>query len=356
MRVRWIALCLLMCISAAASSQAKDPNPLFPIMNDEVLWGYIDRTGKVVIEPKFDGADYFSEGLAPIKSGFGEATKYGFIDKTGKIVIEPRFREVQGFSDGLAAVSVVEERWGYIDETGKFVIQPRKWWPGDFRNGRARMVVDTDAYSAELLCIDKTGNVIVREPVPGEGSQSFGAISPTGKLRIDKKALPCLDFHEGLAAVPNTDEYARIAYVNEQGKVVIPPKFRCAQDFSEGLAAVQLTDESGFEALGWGYIDKNAKMVIELECDQAESFSDGLALVRTYGEQEQVDTVDGDSWARSEYYKFIDKTGKTAIDLSKYHYAESFRDGLARVWIVSPELGGAPSYIDKTGKFIWKAE
>ncbi len=29
-------------------------------------WGYIDRTGKFVIKPRFADADYFSEGLAPV--------------------------------------------------------------------------------------------------------------------------------------------------------------------------------------------------------------------------------------------------------------------------------------------------
>jgi hypothetical protein len=48
--------------------------------------GYIDRTGAVVIRPQFDGAHMFCQGLAQVKVG----TKWGYIDKTGKYVWEPR--------------------------------------------------------------------------------------------------------------------------------------------------------------------------------------------------------------------------------------------------------------------------
>ncbi len=40
-----------------------------------------------MIEPQFDGAFPFDGGLADVRVG----DKYGFIDKTGKFVIEPRF-------------------------------------------------------------------------------------------------------------------------------------------------------------------------------------------------------------------------------------------------------------------------
>ena len=63
-------------------------------------YGYIDKSGKVVIEPQFDEERAFSEGLAQVeKDG-----KWGFIDKSGKVVIEPQFDWVSDFSEGLAKV------------------------------------------------------------------------------------------------------------------------------------------------------------------------------------------------------------------------------------------------------------
>lgn len=56
-------------------------------------WGYIDKTGKYVIKPKFDFANDFVEGLAYINVGcsfdeeIGENTggKWGYVDKKGAV-------------------------------------------------------------------------------------------------------------------------------------------------------------------------------------------------------------------------------------------------------------------------------
>ena len=63
-------------------------------------YGFIDKNGKVVIEPQFDYAGAFSEGLGKVKKD----GKWGFIDKSGKVVIEPQFDSIFNFSEGLAEV------------------------------------------------------------------------------------------------------------------------------------------------------------------------------------------------------------------------------------------------------------
>ena len=50
-------------------------------------WGFIDTKGQYVINPQFDNAGEFSEGLAPVEIG----GKYGFIDTKGQYVINPQF-------------------------------------------------------------------------------------------------------------------------------------------------------------------------------------------------------------------------------------------------------------------------
>jgi hypothetical protein len=49
--------------------------------------------------------------------------KWGYIDKTGQMVIPPKFSGALGFTEGLAAV-VTGDKWGYIDKTGKYVWAP----------------------------------------------------------------------------------------------------------------------------------------------------------------------------------------------------------------------------------------
>lgn len=82
--------------------------------------GFVDKTGKVVINSQFDEALSFSEGFAAIK----QKDKWGFIDKTGKIVINPQFDEVFSFTNGKAAFSNGKQ-WGFIDNKGSYVINPQ---------------------------------------------------------------------------------------------------------------------------------------------------------------------------------------------------------------------------------------
>src|SRR5882757_9056197 len=65
-----------------------------------------DQTGRVVINPQFDEADSFSDGLAAV----GVGGKFGYIDKQGKFVITPPFEiaDLFPFSGGLAAIRIGE--------------------------------------------------------------------------------------------------------------------------------------------------------------------------------------------------------------------------------------------------------
>ena len=86
-------------------------------------YGFIDRSGKVVIEPKFDIAFRFSEGLAAVRIGDNS----GYIDKTGKLIIELEgIARAEDFHHGLAFVSTKDHRYGYIDRLGHYAWAPTR--------------------------------------------------------------------------------------------------------------------------------------------------------------------------------------------------------------------------------------
>lgn len=53
-----------------------------------------------MIALRYDSARDFEEGLAAVQQN----DKWGFIDRTGKIVIAPQYDDAFGFSEGLANV------------------------------------------------------------------------------------------------------------------------------------------------------------------------------------------------------------------------------------------------------------
>lgn len=101
------------------------------------VWGYIDRTGRWVVEPRFDSAHPFSEGLACVKVGEDREKKVkgklGFIDRTGDWAVRARFDVARSFRHGLAKVGEggVDRSGraplnGYIDKSGQYVFGPVK--------------------------------------------------------------------------------------------------------------------------------------------------------------------------------------------------------------------------------------
>ena len=87
------------------------------VENDK--FGFMDITGKVIIEPQYDNVGQFSEGLASVRPVWNEGT--GYIDNKGQYVLAPIYLAAGRFSENLAPVKVKiqgREKWGYINRNG----------------------------------------------------------------------------------------------------------------------------------------------------------------------------------------------------------------------------------------------
>lgn len=146
-------------------------------------WGYLSIKDKNwLVNPAFDQADPFYEGRAAFKEG----GLWGFIDNTGKIIIEPMFGEARRFSDGVCGVFVLKvaqmktlkrknsnenvteffeppeklkgkpSGWGFINKWGEFVIPPQYAVISIFQGGLA--IVQRSRNSIRLY-INKSGMV-----------------------------------------------------------------------------------------------------------------------------------------------------------------------------------------------------
>lgn len=97
-----------------------------------ILCEYIDKIGKVIIQPKYDDAGRFNEGLAVVEKN----KKWGFIDKTGKEIIPLTYNDADTFYDGLARV-LINGKYGYINKKGKIVIEAKYIEATDFTDNVA---------------------------------------------------------------------------------------------------------------------------------------------------------------------------------------------------------------------------
>ena len=86
---------------------------------------FIDKTGKVLFRvPDGEWAGEFSEGLVNVRTGRrSNEEKWGYIDRTGKWTIEPRFQRAERFYKGLAQVRVAN-KVAYINPAGHYVWGP----------------------------------------------------------------------------------------------------------------------------------------------------------------------------------------------------------------------------------------
>ncbi|KAF0249676.1 MAG: KWG repeat protein [bacterium] len=102
----------------AFDSRAFSENLVSVKINNQ--YGYINKEGKVVIDPQFAYADAFSNGLAQISL----RGKCAFINQSGNVVINTPYHyySCSTFSSGLAKIQNGGQI-GYIDGDGQFV------WP-----------------------------------------------------------------------------------------------------------------------------------------------------------------------------------------------------------------------------------
>lgn len=273
---------------------------LFPVEVDG-KYGYIDKTGQIVIAPKFDDASPFSEGMARILVGDHESGAFGYIDTTGKIVIKARFKGAGLFNEGVA-IARDNKGLGAIDKNGRFILRLKSAKQDahveGFREGLTAVGLNwKESYGFYYGFIDLNGKVVIPAKyhdaknfseglaavqVYGAGDTRFGLygfIDKKDKLVIDPIFKRAWSFHQGLAAV--STEKKKCGYIDKKGGWVVPAFFERCGDFSEGIASIEIDGK-------YGYINKKGEVVIAPQFSDARGFSGGLALVEKSGKDENT--------------------------------------------------------------------
>ena len=341
MKVRLlIAGLLISAISLHAQKSSKTEQILIPAEVNRRC-GYIDQTGKWIIQPKYYYAEKFAKnGLASVivlTNNNGRTFCHDcWIDKTGKEIPQTlKFEYGTDFADnGLAPF--YKNGWGYFDTKNNIVITPQFKQAGSFAKNGLAAVQTKDKYGY----IDKTGKIVI-EPQFEDANEfasnnlaavqikgKYGYIDKTGKIAIEPQFDYANEFASNdLAAIQIKGKYG---YIDKTGKIVINPQFKHAGCFANGLAAVKIKDK-------YGYIDKTGKIVIEPQFDYAGDF-----------EYNGLDCVFFHTSSCGYYYSrsgCIDKTGKTIIE-PQYEDIKIYKN------TIFAKTKGKWGILDKTGKFI----
>lgn len=338
MKIKLLIISLLIAIINLSACSNDNTNLLLRArLGDK--WGYIDKTGKWIINPQFDGVDNFSYGLAVVKIN----QKRGYIDANGNVVIAPQFISADAFAkNGLACVAIgnTEDdlKYGFIDKTGAFLVEPQFEQAGSFEdNDIAPVSVDGNHWKY----IDKQGNTIIDldydfqyEDGCGNFNENgiavvrlnglIGFIDRTGQFIVQPqlsglgyKAKFYCDLIRFLSE--DTDKYG---YMDKNGKVIINPIFEEEWNFTEnGLATVRLGKQ-------YGFINTKGQFVINPQYEYVREFNGNLAAI-----------------CQNKMYGIINETGKIIL------YPQ-FENMWLTKGVICVQEKGKWGIIDKQGNWI----
>ena len=299
-------------------------------------YGVVDQDGAILVEPQFPDAKDFSDGLAIVSEieGFdcakefnlrkhreamlrgGEKVKHGAIDRTGKVVIEPRSSHLASFHEGLSVEHGHDFTWRLLDHDGKVhadltelansVKSSGSFFGHVWDSHDDRIVIHLAGpgpSNPKSVVIDRNGAVI------GEDTGIISDFS-NGRARFRKAekvgyydtslqtAVEAIfdeggAFHDGICRVRRGKEWV---FIDRTGDVVLkgqPEPWNDAEDFRGALARVHVGGEffdnrqMAYWSYGkWNYVNRRGEYVADCRTDEPEKV--GLRPYRCFGREHVV--------------------------------------------------------------------
>ena len=283
--------------------------------------------------------------------------KYGFISKTGEIVIPLRYTEAKSFSNGLAAVKIGTSKWGFINMQGDLVIK-NDYTSTKFFNNDVCMVQNA---AFKWIYINKKGEILI--PPSDEKLYDFedgvaffrkadkvGLINNEMKVVLEPKYVIIRSFEKGYArAAVKVNDKVLWGIIDGNGQEVIQPMYEEIGNYRNNLTWARKGDAFGvikgkdfikvdgadkiwnFSEQGityarkkskLGFIDSDGKWIIDPKMEEAKSFVMDIAPVKIRG-----------NWA------FMNVKGEFIIGPTYFDVEEFSKDGLAAVQLENGKWG-----------------
>ncbi len=291
---------MALLLASCGSPSGEADYSLLPVKSGG-RFGYINPKGEYVINPQFDDATMFREGIARVKKN----GKYGYIHPDGTYLCNPVYVEATIFHDGMAWTVKEKGAPTAIDRNGKEL----------FTVKNVNAVWCYSEVMASFQALDKNGDM------------RFGFRNNKGEVAIPNQFTYVGSFSQGLAAV--SKEYSPYGYIDKSGDIRIDYQFSAAWMFDgKGNAIVKADGSEGL----FGIIDKTGKYVINPQFASINGADSRYYLVQL---------------ERNGDYGYCDRKGKLVIN-PQFKEAFPFYDAD----LASALLGNQFGYIDRKGKWV----
>ena len=277
---------------------------LAAVRNEGGKWGYIDRSGKVVVSYRFDRAAEFKGGFAPARSmGCNTISttaetvcttvsypwrerlpklfrlwpkgRWGLVDSLGREIVAPRYQRIERFSEGPCSRHFYGPLRLYRFGRCWRLITPKYDEAGTFLGGYARVRhkdnIGFTNLSGRLVFVNRydgaEGCAEGRLKVSKNGL--FGLIDTDGNSLTEciynNMSLPS----EGLVAVCKGNLWG---FIDLDGRQVVECRYQSVEPFNSGVARVCR------EGL-WGVVDTSGRESVECSLDAIDRFYGGFCDV-----------------------------------------------------------------------------
>lgn len=295
--------------------KASELYPVPQMVDEQIKYGYIDKTGTFVIPPSFDMASDFNDGAAIVSLD----NKDCVIDESGNLLFINN-GTIYAFSNGLAMYSYSDNAeatlYGYVDTKGSIAIEPQYALASSFLEDNTAYV-STGAGNYEL--IDQTGKVLETYTLDGKYSSVW-------------------TFQDGYIIYAASD-YADYGVVNVKGEEILPSGYSEITYLGNDLFAVK---KPGLETIDQIMIAKEAIFNAKGEQLTDYAFYDLTSYHQGYASATDETTT-----------FFVGPDGKAAENLPKFKGI-----GTAKLLgdVIAANIDDELMYCNTDESIIWRTE
>ncbi len=257
---------LIMLFASPVFAQDADMT-LIPYRQGD-LWGYADSDKKIVIKPEYNEANFFYEGFASVKKG----TKFGYINKTGKVIIPFKFYTAGPF------------RFGYMSKAAKAKIVTAD----DLTENQnvilfAGASLRTDGYE---ICINAKGETIPKCPAINENSAPDMNEKSTNTFKSNYSTINKTDLFDKIVndykMLGREDSYYIALRNNSQGvfnnkfEVIVPFEYDSIKKINIGGMIYLQVSKNGMHGVLYGngspYITADNSSILYLKAKNEKDY------------------------------------------------------------------------------------